>query len=188
MAIGRSPLQTIWNMRKLFPWLGIGYGYSSAAIASEPSTKPPGPGTRDLRGRPGTRLPHVWLSRAGHTEQLSSLDLVGPQHLLLVAASGERWRDAGVRLAATSGTPPIQIVQLGRDVEAAARQSLKAFGLGKSGALLVRPDGFIAWRTTEAPRGRAESALRAALDRSLARVDAETSPTPKHAAAARYST
>lgn len=167
MAIGSSRLQLLWTMRKIFRWLGIGYGYSSRAIVPELGSKPPGPGTTDLRGRPGTRLPHVWLTRPGQRAPLSSLDLVAAQHLLIAAEGGDVWRAAAASLAATSGIP-LQVVQLDRDVTPAPRGSWKVFGLNKSGALLVRPDGFVAWRTTNAAVADAEAELRSVLERTLA--------------------
>ena len=171
MAIGRSPLQVFWNMRKIFPWLGIGYGYSSDAIVAEPGSPAPGPGTRDLRGRPGTRLPHVWLTRAG----VSTLDLVGPRFLLLAAEGGDGW------VAAASGMN-VHVVQLGRDVTPVSRRSARVFGLGKSGALLVRPDGFIAWRAAAAPDAGAESTLRAVFERVHGGSAATPPATPAGAA------
>jgi putative polyketide hydroxylase len=179
IAVRRSPLATIWGMRKLFPYLGVGYGYSSTAIALE-SGATPGPGSKDLKGRPGTRVPHVWLTRrSGHSppsasaaDGLSSLDLVGRGHVLLTGPRDLHWRAAARELASRSGLP-IDVVQLGSDVEAVKRGGLRVFGIGEVGALLVRPDGFVAFRSRSAPRSvqSAGDVLEAVFGRTLARDD-----------------
>jgi putative polyketide hydroxylase len=46
---------------------------------------------------------------------------------------------------------------------------LELYGIGPDGAVLVRPDGFVAWRRPLLPPGPAGE-LRAALDRILARA------------------
>jgi putative polyketide hydroxylase len=46
--------------------------------------------------------------------------------------------------------------------------ALDLYGIGAAGAVLVRPDGFVAWRTPSLPARPAE-ALRGALNQILAR-------------------
>jgi 2-polyprenyl-6-methoxyphenol hydroxylase-like FAD-dependent oxidoreductase len=79
-------------------------------------------------GRPGSRAPHVWLERDG--KQLSTLDLFG-QGWILLAASDDWTAPAGVEL------------------EVVPADVAEAYGLGSSGASLVRPDGVVAWRSRE---------------------------------------
>lgn len=158
IEVGRSPLFTLWNMRKIFPYQLLGYGYSSEAIVREPGTRP-GPGTTALTGLPGTRLPHVWLTRSGCTDRKSSLDLVGPGWLWLSAPRAAHWHAAGLELQ--HGGATLVALQLDRDLQAldgariGPRARWRAFGLGDQGALLVRPDGFVAFRTRGAPRSAA---------------------------------
>ena len=97
----------------------IGYRYRSAAIIdAETETAD----TLDLHGQPGTRLPHFWLD-----DGRFSLDLCDGRWRLLTHSSQQ--------MAGTA----IENVAIGA---AAGR-----LGIGASGALLVRPDGFVAWRT-----------------------------------------
>jgi hypothetical protein len=88
----RGGLSIFWRMRKVFPYLLVGYGYTSAAIVREPGQPAPGPGTTELRGRPGTRAPHVWLSRGG--SRISTLDLFGRGFVLIAGHEGTAWIDA----------------------------------------------------------------------------------------------
>jgi putative polyketide hydroxylase len=170
IAINRSPLATIWGMRKVFPYLGVGYGYASEAIKLEPGV-PPGPGSKDLAGRPGTRAPHVWLERAVGGGRLSSLDLFGRRYVLLVGPRGDVWREAALELAARSAVP-LDTVRLGTDVIDVERRWPRAFGVGPDGAALVRPDGFVAWRArrAEASRAAAGQQLGSILQQTLCRT------------------
>ncbi|PJE20656.1 MAG: FAD-binding protein [Mycobacterium sp.] len=127
----------------------IGYRYRSTAVL----TDDPDPGTlqlvQELRGQPGTRVPHVWLRRDG--KRVSTLDLLGPRFTVLSA--DERWR------AATDGLD----VAMHRIDD---REWLDVTGLGETGALLVRPDDFVGWRVEELPDDPA-GALRQALAQIL---------------------
>jgi putative polyketide hydroxylase len=53
-------------------------------------------------------------------------------------------------------------------------------GIGEEGALLVRPDGFVAWRATELPDNPTAD-LEAAVLRILARSPIKEVPQPAHA-------
>jgi hypothetical protein len=82
-----------------------------------------------IGGRPGCRAPHAWLDRDG--ERVSTLDLFGRGWVLL--AAGDGWHaPAGVELHVV----PAEVAE--------------AYGIGAAGASLVRPDGFVAWRSTSA--------------------------------------
>jgi hypothetical protein len=114
---------------------------------------------RDLDGAPGSRVPHAWLEREGH--RVSTLDLAGPGFALLTGPEGEDWRDAAAAVAERLGVelPAFRIPD-----EAWCRTA----GVGDRGALLVRPDGFVAWRTEgtpAAPGAMLEGGLRGALGR-----------------------
>jgi len=95
--------------------------------------------------RPGCRAPHVWIERDG--KRLSTLDLFGPGFTLLAGAGGEAWAATARRAAARWGIPLTAHV-VGRcdglaDPSGAFRP---AYDLDVSGAVLVRPDGHVAWR------------------------------------------
>jgi putative polyketide hydroxylase len=109
---------------------GLGYEYGGSAISSDDV-----PARRwSLDGRPGTRVPHAEVERGG--VRCSTLDLVTPSFALW-SASPEWWAAAG----------DLDVVRFGADVTGDAKWR-RAAGIGDRGALLVRPDGFVAWRST----------------------------------------
>jgi putative polyketide hydroxylase len=128
----------------------IGYRYRSAAVLTdEPPVDPDAVQlVEELRGQPGTRVPHVWVR-----DGVSTLDLLGPGFAVL--AEDERWCAA----AASASVPAHRVCS---DEWAAIT------GLGPGGALLVRPDDFVGWRADELPADP-ESALRQALSAILGR-------------------
>ena len=114
--------------------------------------------------RPGSRAPHVWLARAGR--QVSTLDLFGDAFVLLAASQGNAWCDAARAAAGRfSGLPVGADLVGGPDLQDPAGGFAQAYGLSKDGAVLVRPDGFVAWRA----RGLVNDP-QAALERVLATV------------------
>jgi 2,4-dichlorophenol 6-monooxygenase len=115
--------------------------------------------------RPGAKLPHVWLVGAdGH--RISTLDVIGRGLFTLVTGlAGRAWVDAAQAL----GEPGLRTVVIG------APGALDAYyawhrvrEIDEAGALLVRPDGVVAWRHAGALGDAA--AARALLSRALARV------------------
>jgi 2-polyprenyl-6-methoxyphenol hydroxylase-like FAD-dependent oxidoreductase len=125
-----------------------GYIYRSAAIVPEdPADTRVHEHPSESKGRPGTRAPHMWLQRGG--ERISSLDLYGRDFVLLAGPQRNGWRDAA-RAAANAAGIAIDF----RQVEAAGLTDpsgsfAAAHGIGPTGCVLVRPDGFVAWRANE---------------------------------------
>jgi putative polyketide hydroxylase len=116
----------------------LGYRYASGAIVSPrpnlPSLEDLG---RTLDGAPGSRLPHAWL--AGDGAARSTLDLVRGRFTLLAGPRATRTCADASAAAARLGVP----LDLHQDLDAAWLRSVE---LDDDGAMLVRPDGFIAWR------------------------------------------
>jgi putative polyketide hydroxylase len=162
----RTGLPMLWHMRKVFPYLTMGYGYTSSAIVHDRGPAP-GPGTTDLRGRPGTRAPHVWIRREG--ERISSLDLFGTCFVLFAGRQGS-WADAA-RAAEDRFGVHVHALREGVDFESIDDGFASAYGLAPRGAVLVRPDGIVAWRTQGA----------GSLDEALARVLARHVTSPRRA-------
>jgi hypothetical protein len=142
----------------------LGHRHRSDAIALEADDDAAAfENPHEPSGRPGTRAPHIWLERDGGS--VSTLDLLGRNFVLLAGAKGEAWRDAARNAAERSGVP-LDVHVLGESAVA------DAYAIGTTGATLVRPDGFIAWRARQAGD---EQALANALERSLGRTSSVVS-------------
>ncbi len=126
----------------------------------------PGPGTTELRGRPGTRLPHAWVDRNG--ARCSTLDAVGRGFTLIAGRDGAAWRTAA-QTAFAQLAMPLTTLTLGVDLGDPERRAQRAFGIEPTGALLVRPDGIVAWRARVASVDSA-AALSAVLAQLLDRA------------------
>lgn len=138
---GMQPIVADLNME-------IGYGYRSPAIISEPGNEAPLHGDpHRAKGMPGTRAPHIWLERAG--QPLSSFDLFTKNFCVLAAADGGAWCEAARAAAAELGLPlDTHHVDHGA-LHDPRRRFVEAYGLSAAGAVLVRPDGFVAWRAAD---------------------------------------
>jgi putative polyketide hydroxylase len=95
--------------------------------------------------RPGSRAPHVWFVVNGR--RVSTTDLLGPFILLLAGEKGAGW-SAAAREISTS----VRILRahtVGRAGEVVDEESLwrQAFALESDGAVLIRPDGYVSWRS-----------------------------------------
>jgi len=117
--------------------------------------------------RPGNRAPHVWLRRGN--EQISTIDLFGPRFVLLAGSRGDAWLRAAQ--AIEQSWPPLVAHMIGEGSELIDpdRNWHESNGVDADGAVLVRPDGHVAWRSRSAASNPTE-ALRAALDRVFGRV------------------
>ncbi len=135
--------------------LGYLYGVPGAVHADPRST----------RGMPGSRAPHVWLTRS--QERVSSHDLFGNFVLLTAPGGGEAWRSAAGIVSRELGHVPLDVFCVGRDLDDPDGSFCQAYGLSDTGASLVRPDGFVAWRAERIPPDP-RAALREALARYLA--------------------
>ncbi|HVX29561.1 MAG TPA: FAD-dependent oxidoreductase [Nitrolancea sp.] len=100
----------------------------------------------DLDGSPGTRLPHAWVERQG--ERCSTLDLSDSRFTLFAGPAGDAWC-AAAQCVAERRNLDFASYRLDHDFADPAGALRSALGIGESGALLVRPDGVIAWRSTE---------------------------------------
>ena len=127
--------------------------------------------------RPGGRLPHAWVERDGR--RVSTLDVVDPCGYTLVTGS-DGWAAAAVAVGAASAVP-LSVVLVGRDVEDGGAWAAVS-GIGDTGAVLVRPDQHVAWRSVDASGdptgdlGAVLSALGRADGTDTAQPTGETGP------------
>jgi hypothetical protein len=107
----------------------------------------------------------VWLQRNG--VRISTHDLIGMGFALFAGERGAPWRDAALAVSKKLGVPmTAYAVGTDSDVGDPEGQWAAAYGVESDGAVLVRPDGHVAWRQRSgvADPGRAiEGALRAML-------------------------
>jgi putative polyketide hydroxylase len=87
--------------------------------------------------------------------------------MLFAGPDGGDWIEAALRVGRRSGAP-LGVCRLGFDVDDPEGLFLPRLGVSPEGALLVRPDGFICWRS----QGRSPDAL-ATLQASFARARGE---------------
>jgi putative polyketide hydroxylase len=118
----------------------LGQLYRSAAVIGAGKELPSALRPDQWAGQPGTRAPHLWVLREG--AKVSTLDLLQRDWVLITQDS--RWLDTAQRAAATL---PIKL----EGVVLAEQAIPQAFGIGSEGASLVRPDGYVAWRSVDLP-------------------------------------
>jgi 2-polyprenyl-6-methoxyphenol hydroxylase-like FAD-dependent oxidoreductase len=158
-------------------YLELGYRYNSPAVIAEPGgDQLPHQHPRDCTGQPGTRAPHVFLQREG--TRLSALDLFGGNFVLLAGPRGAVWcdsaRDAARPLGVGLDAYQVAGGAAGKhgtgELADADGGFCAAYGISPDGAVLVRPDGFIAWRAVTDAGATAE-AMTGVLRRVLCRAD-----------------
>jgi len=175
-AYSRYVLRSAANMNRdglqpVAPDLNIEMGYiyrSEAIVLEDRNDSRLHENPRDSKGTPGTRAPHFWLQRRG--EQISTLDLFGRNFTVLAGPEGDAWTEA-----ARDGAKPLGI---DLDVHQIGQNGLTdpsggfaaAYGIATSGAVLVRPDGFVAWRMKTGDSPSAER-IRIALTTLLCRAN-----------------
>ena len=145
----------------------LGYLYHSPAIVSDDIDHKGHDDPHKTLARPGSRAPHLWLERDG--KRISSLDLIGTHFVLLAASQGQAWCDGARGAAKGFKGLELNAYCVGGDVEDPEGRFPRAYGLESSGAVLVRPDGFVGWRATSLagnPLQTLEGALRAILHRA----------------------
>ncbi len=126
-----------------------GYVYDSAAVVPENAGHSAGHiNPRESKAMPGTRAPHFYLEK--DAERISTLDIFGRCLVLLTGSQGKTWSECASAAARQS--------RIDLDIYSVGGASLKdpsgefeaAYGISSTGAVLVRPDGFVAWRAKTA--------------------------------------
>jgi 2,4-dichlorophenol 6-monooxygenase len=140
-----------------------GFAYDDGAIVPDGSPPPATHGsTRDFTpsARPGHHLPHVLLQRAD--EAISTVDLVDHRRFALFVGGevADAWRSAAAELPVAID---VLAVGPGGEYRDASGAWAAVSGLAPTGALLVRPDRHVAWRTPSSDGDRARL-LHDALD------------------------
>lgn len=113
----------------------MGYIYEKGALIDDGEPPmPPDPRYYWPTDRPGARFPHAWQDAA---LTLSTIDWFDSEFVLVCAPDAAAWRSAGESLAATGVPLAVRtLFDLGGP-----------FSISSEGAVLVRPDGHVAWRS-----------------------------------------
>ncbi|MBM7439460.1 FAD-dependent monooxygenase [Streptomyces sp. HB132] len=132
--------------------VALGYRYARGAVLGVDPALPVVPEGMGLTGEPGTRAPHMWLGRDGG--RVSTLDLYEKSFVLLCDARYPDWRAAAQQVAKRLSVP-LEAFGVGSFPEADLKTEdgadwAASHGTSAEGAVLVRPDGFVAWRSETA--------------------------------------
>ena len=120
----------------------LGFSYEAGAVIPD-GTPRGGHLTRVYTptDRPGGRFPHIWLDMA---RKHSTLDWFDKDFTVVAGPLGDVWMEAGRDVAEKTGLP-INVHKLPN-----AHDS-DGIHMGLRGAVLVRPDGHVAWRMPYIP-------------------------------------
>lgn len=150
----------------------LGQFYESNAILSD-GTRPAPSRDEDLyhvmSTSPGAHLPHAWVGN--NVDKHALMDLAPySRWTLFTGVAGEAWAEAAAKVSAELGLPlRTVVIGPGREVTDLYYDWAKLREVEESGALLVRPDKHVAWRSMSLPDDPA-AALREAATRLMGRA------------------
>ncbi|KIY01274.1 uncharacterized protein Z520_02826 [Fonsecaea multimorphosa CBS 102226] len=137
--------------------MDLGFVYPQGSFVPDGSLAPPRDPLHQRytpTTRPGHRLPHAWLNMKG--KMYSTHDLVGPEgnFLLITDRDGVEWVQAA-RKAAKARSLRLNVAQVVQPLDKPSDEEYvdleqhwaEVKGIGAKGAILVRPDNIVAWRS-----------------------------------------
>jgi hypothetical protein len=141
----------------------MGVVYSSGAVVAGAETERPAVIEPTGPICVGSRAPHVWVDVRG--DRMSTLDLFGTHLVLLTGADSAAWHHAARDVRRALGIPLGAVTVGGAEIPDPSGVWRSAYGIDADGAVLVRPDGHVAWRSS----GAAADAT-ATLEQVISRV------------------
>ena len=150
----------------------LGQRYASNAVLKDGTPEPALTRDPELYYHPttwpGARLPHAWLGRDGF--KISTKDLAGHgKFALFTGISGEKWAAVAREVAAELGIEiSAHVIGPGREYTDIYEDWTRLREVGEDGCVLVRPDQFVAWRSTSLtanPKSDLLAALKSVLSR-----------------------
>ena len=143
--------EAIPNQREHFEYHGqtFGYAYRSRLIFDEGNDAAPKDiNTYAASAAPGGRAPHCWLKLPEAGPTVSTIDLFKDTRFTLLAGRhAQPWVAAFTRAAAQAGLR-FQALRIGAGGDLLDHQGAfhDLYEITSQGAVLVRPDGHVAWR------------------------------------------
>jgi putative polyketide hydroxylase len=143
--------EAIPSQREHFEYHGqtFGYAYRSHLIFDEGNDAAPKDiNTYAASAAPGGRAPHCWLKFPEGGQTVSTIDLFKDLRFTLLAGRhAQPWVTAFTR-AAASADIRLQALRIGADGDLLDHQGAfhDLYEISSHGAVLVRPDGHVAWR------------------------------------------
>ncbi len=131
----------------------LGQRYQSDAVIPDGTPEPDDGRDRDLYYEPttwpGAHLPHCWVGHRGQT--ISTLDLAGQGRFTLITGiGGQPWADAARRVFTRLGVEVFPcLIGPGCDIEDLYDDWARLREVDDNGCILVRPDGFVGWRSRQ---------------------------------------
>ncbi|MBO2445576.1 FAD-dependent oxidoreductase [Actinomadura barringtoniae] len=157
--------------RRLHPSFRVIFGYRYPVDAGQGQGQGSGPdGDGDaesvglLDGLPGTRAPHASVGFGGSTA--STIDLYGQRFVALTGRDAAPWADELESAFAGLGID-VDVYRLGADLADPDDACAGAYRIGAEGAVVVRPDGMVAWRTARSAGEAERQELREAIARLM---------------------
>ncbi|MCT1833909.1 FAD-dependent monooxygenase [Kocuria palustris] len=144
----------------------LGQAYESSAVLGDGTPAPEPTRDPDLyyepSTRPGVRLPHAWVGDA--MTKVSTHDLAPYRRFtLFTGVTGAGWAEAAQEAASSLGIDlETVVIGPGQEVTDLYSDWERLRGVDEDGAVLVRPDKHIGWRSQNLPEDPA-AALRDAL-------------------------
>jgi hypothetical protein len=141
--------EIIRTSRRYGNHLGVEFGttYRSAAVIGD-GTRPPDVDDSysdySPSATPGCRAPHVWLGSP--TAPVSTLDLFGAGFTVLTGPTGTVWHHTAQRAARTLKVPVASYAIGAPGLADSGQRFIDQYSIGRDGAVLIRPDGYVAWR------------------------------------------
>jgi 2,4-dichlorophenol 6-monooxygenase len=129
----------------------LGQFYESSAVVTDGFGRPEPERDPELYYQPstvpGSRLPHVWVGDSAR--KCSTHDLVPTEGFALITGiTGEAWAEAAAKVAASLGVRlDPTVIGPGREVADLYFDWAKTREVEENGAILVRPDKHVGWRS-----------------------------------------
>jgi len=172
------------GQREHFEYHGqtFGYAYRSALVFDEgTSAEPENINTYDPSAAPGGRAPHCWLKLPEGGPTISTVDLFKDLRFTLLAGrEGRPWVDAFMKAASCAGLrSQAFVVGASGDLLDHMGAFHDLYEISPRGAVLLCPDGHVAWRARDAARD-AEEAINGVIGVFTSKPGPRVAAHPSH--------